>query len=75
MPGLFAFSLDWSPGYGENAVPEVIGFPQPNRMAAANTDAPSIFQAVQEQLGLRLTPSHGPVEVVVIDKAENPRAH
>jgi uncharacterized protein (TIGR03435 family) len=75
MPGLFAFALDWSPGNGENAVPEVIGFPPANRMAAADSDAPSIFQAVQEQLGLRLTPSHGPVEVVVIDNAVKPRAH
>lgn len=35
-------------------------------------DAPGIFQAVQEQLGLRLVPAKGLVEVLVIDHIERP---
>ena len=37
-----------------------------------NSDLPSIFAAVQEQLGLRLEATRGPVDVLVIDRMEKP---
>jgi uncharacterized protein (TIGR03435 family) len=40
--------------------------------AAADSDAPSLFTAVQEQLGLKIEPRTAPVAVSVIDRVERP---
>lgn len=56
LNGLFKFTLEWS---REGAAPEGEGLP-------------SVYTAVEEQLGLKLRPSRDPVEVIVIDRAERP---
>jgi uncharacterized protein (TIGR03435 family) len=43
-------------------------------VAAGSAEAPVIRTAFQEQLGLRLEPARGPVEVLVIEGVERPRA-
>jgi hypothetical protein len=41
--------------------------------ASADDAGPSIFQALQEEAGLKLEPTKGPVVVLVIDHAERPQ--
>lgn len=46
-----------------------------NSPSAPDDNSPSIFTALEDQLGLRLESTRGPVEVLVIDHAEKPDAN
>ena len=58
LKGLYDFKLQWTPEFAGG--PVVPGGPEPPPPPA---DGPSIFTAIQEQLGLRLESTKGPVEV------------
>jgi uncharacterized protein (TIGR03435 family) len=61
LTGSYDFELKWTPDTGPD------GSPPPS-----DTDAPSLFTALSDQLGLRLESTKGPVEVWVIDGVQRP---
>ena len=67
IQGRYDFALKWTPETGAPSVNNGTdaSAPQPDT-------GPSIFTAIQEQLGLKLESSKGPVQVLVIDHAEMP---
>ena len=67
LTGLYDLTLKWTP----EPIPSLPGLPQAP-LPPADPDVPNIFAAIQEQLGLKLEATRGPVEVLVIDSAERP---
>ncbi|MGA3236202.1 MAG: TIGR03435 family protein [Bryobacteraceae bacterium] len=64
LKGNFDFKLEWTPDATQSAVADGGAAPDPG--------GPSLFTAIQEQLGLRLESQKGPVETIVIDRVERP---
>lgn len=70
LTGMYDFNLKWAPEPG-GAGP--FGPPPPGAPpVAVDPDAPNIYTAVQEQLGLKLESAKGPVDVIVVDRIERP---
>lgn len=59
LTGKYQFELNWSPTDKD----------QPD------ATLPSIYTAIQEQLGLKLEAQHGPIEAYVVDHIEKPSAN
>lgn len=64
LQGVFDFTLEWEPETQSTGIDD--GSTQPAGIRAG----PSLFTALQEQLGLKLEPRKGPAEVLVIDHIE-----
>jgi uncharacterized protein (TIGR03435 family) len=59
LSGKFDYTLTWTP----------------QTAAAGDEGGPSLFTALEQQLGLRLVSTKGPVAFVVIDRVEKPDAN
>lgn len=69
--GLLDVHLAFTPDENTQGLPP----PMPDETRATDPSKPNIFAALQEQMGLKLTSSKGPVEVLVIDHVERPTAN
>ena len=67
LTGGFDVELTWTPDQGISAP----GVPD----APPDSSGPSIFAALQDQLGLKLVSQKGPVAVLVVDNLEEPSAN
>jgi uncharacterized protein (TIGR03435 family) len=57
LDGYWAYTFDWIAA---------------NRPVTGESDAPSMFTAIQEQLGLKLEPVKAPFDMLIVDRAERP---
>jgi uncharacterized protein (TIGR03435 family) len=72
LTGIYDFTLKWAPDQSTPLFNGPAGGPSPADSAPADSSGPSLFTAVQEQLGLKLESQKGSVEVIVIDHVEKP---
>jgi uncharacterized protein (TIGR03435 family) len=66
LAGNYDLDLQWTPDQLPQGRGDAAGAPP------VDPNGPSIFTAVQEQLGLKLDPARAPVDVLVIDRVERP---
>lgn len=67
LRGLFRVKLDWSSDADPLRVSKLASDPEKHR--------PALSQALEEQLGLRLTAGQSHVEIIVVERAEKPRSN
>jgi len=69
LAGGYDVDLNWTP----DQIPGPVG-DQPVQVNGVTVDpnGPSLFTALQEQLGLKLESTKGPVDVLVVERAEKP---
>jgi uncharacterized protein (TIGR03435 family) len=70
VAGHFNITLEYTPEAGITSLPSPPGVPP--QEPPVRGDAPSLFTALQEQLGLKLESTRAPVDVLVVDRVSQP---
>jgi uncharacterized protein (TIGR03435 family) len=68
LTGNFDINLEWTPDESQAMQPP----PDAPKPPPSDNLGPSLFTALQEQLGLKLLSQKGPITVLVIDRVEKP---
>src|SRR5258708_6329833 len=72
LSGRYDVKLQWTTDENQVAMFEVMGVPEGFGAPPPDPLGPSLFTALQEQLGLRLETQKGPLEMLVIERVEKP---
>jgi len=72
LPGKYDIDLQYTPEQGQFQAPPGGAPPGMPPLPPTDPNGPSLFTALQEQLGLKLESQKGPVEIMVIDHIERP---
>jgi uncharacterized protein (TIGR03435 family) len=72
LTGTFDLDLEWTPDLPQGLRGRGPGEPPHLNGQIVDLNGPSIFTAVQEQLGLKLESTKGPVDILVIDSVSQP---
>jgi len=72
LTGRYDIKLQWTPDPGQNVTPLGGALPPGVEPPPSDPNGPTIFAALQEQLGLRLESAKAPVDLIVIDRVEKP---
>lgn len=75
LKGAFDMKLEWVPDENQVAMFSAMGVPEGFGAPAKDWQGPTLFTALEEQMGLRLESAKGPVELVVVDHIERPSAN
>jgi uncharacterized protein (TIGR03435 family) len=67
LTGSYEVKLEWI-----RDQPQAIPGVAPPAAAPPDVTGPSLFTAIQEQLGLKLEPKKGPIDMLIVDRAEKP---
>lgn len=69
LQGKYDWQFEWTPEQPAKLIPGS------DRPLPSEISGPSIFMAVQEQLGLRLEPQRAPAPVIIVESASKPSAN
>jgi bla regulator protein BlaR1 len=75
LTGKYDLKLEWVPDENQVAMFAGMGVPEGFGAPLPDWHGPSLFTALEEQLGLKLESQKGPVETFVIERIERPSAN
>jgi uncharacterized protein (TIGR03435 family) len=75
LKGSYDLKLEWAPDENQVANFQELGVPEGAGAPPADWPGPTLFTALEEQLGLKIDSQKGPVEVLVVERVEKPSAN